>query len=167
MTLRYGRWTVLEVEIGIGLVGIVGYGGCGLVWGLFSPQAMGFLLGIIGTAVLFYSMALSAETTLDIGDPLAAKKHSRKMHGIRYISIILVTMVVAKIEIFDVVAALLALFSLKVALYLQPFMHRLFCKRFHLTDVLSPEALILPDEEYEDGEEPDFLERWLESKYKK
>lgn len=168
MTLRYGRWTMLEVETGIGLVGIVGYVICGLVWGFVSPEALGFLLGIVGAAVLFYSIALSAETTLDMGDPVSAKKYSRKMHGIRYTSIILVTMIVSRIGIFNVVAALLALFSLKAALYLQPLMHRLFCRWFHLKDELSPDALILTDDEDEEDEDSqDFLERWLEAKYKK
>lgn len=168
--IRYGRWTVIEVESGIGLIGVIGYVTVGLIWGFSSPQALGFLLGIIGSAALFYSMALSTEAALDFNDPEAAKKYSRKRASIRYAAIILVTMVVSRFELFDVVAALLALFSIKAAVYLQPFTHKLFCRWFHLKDELSPDALILTDDDdddYDDAEKPDALEQWLEAKYKK
>ena len=164
--LRYGKLTLLEVETGIALVGIVGSVGCALVWGMFAPQTLGFLLGSVGAAALFYSMALSTETSLDLGDASAAKKHSRKMLGIRYVSIIFAALVISRIEAIDVVAALLALFSIKAAVYLQPVMHKLFCQWFNLKDELSPDALILTDDPEED-EDMDFIDRWLESKYKK
>lgn len=168
MRLRYGNWTVIEVESVIGLIGLIGYVAAGLIWGFGSPEALGFLLGIIGAAALFYSMALSTETTLDFVDPADAKKYSRKMSGVRYVAIILVTMAVSRLEMFDVVAALLALFSIKAAVYVQPVTHRLFRRWFHLKDELSPDALILTDEdEDEDDEDLDPIERWLEARYKK
>ncbi len=166
--IRGVKRTVLEVETVLVLIGAVGYVTAGLIWGFASPEALGIVVGVLGAMALFYSMSQSVETSVDMGDPTAARRHSSKMQAIRYAVIILAAMALSKWDRVSVTAALISLLFLKPALYLQPVTHKLFCRWFHWKDELSPDALILPDDEDEDDEDaPDGLERWLERKYKK
>lgn len=170
MRLRYGKWTTMEVETGIGLIGIIGYAICVIVCGISSPVAWGVLIGMVGAMAFFYSMAVSMETTLDMGDKSSARKHSFKMQAVRYGAVVLGAVMIERSGIADVVAALLTLlFSIKIATYIQPVVHKLFCHWFRLNDELSPEALYLPEEERDDEDEdmPDRIDRWMDRLYKK
>ena len=169
MRLRYGKWTVIEVESVIGIIGILGYVAAALIRGWFSPEALGLVLGILGAMALFFSMAVSLETALDIGHRDGTKRHTKKMMVLRYAVIVVITGVLSQVDQINVVPGLLALlFSLKLGLFFQPYVHLLFCKWFKLKDELSPDALYLPkeekdpDEEDEDDEDkPDRIDRWL------
>ena len=171
MRLRYGKWTVLEVEVGICLAGIVGYMICGFVCGISSPVALGVLVGTVGGMMFLYSMAVSMETTLDMGNKSAARKHSMKMQAIRYGAVIFVAVLLSRSKRIDVVTALLTLlFSIKIATFIQPVTHKLFCRWFGLSDELNPEALYLPEEEENDDEDedkPDRIDRWMDRLFKK
>lgn len=171
--IRYAKWTVREVETGIFLTGVIGTLILSIVVGFTSPETLGFILGIIGAGVLFYSMGVSLETSLDMGDAEAARKHSVKMYGIRYAVIILLVLVLSRFDQISVVTALLALFSIKIGVYLQPWTHKLFCRWFHLKDEVSPDALTLPDDEEDEEDEDDSddigrkFEQWMGRKYGK
>lgn len=169
MRLRYGKWTVIEVETVIGTVGFLGYLAVALIWGWFSPEALGLVLGILGAMALFLSMAVSLETALDIGHRDGTKRHTKKMMILRYTVIVVITGALSRTDRINVVSGLLALlFSLKLGLFFQPYVHLLFCKWFQLKDELSPDALYLPEEEKDSDEEddgdedkPDRIDRWL------
>lgn len=168
--LRYVKWTTLEVEAGILATGIIGILILGFLTGFLSGETIGFLVGIVAAGVLFYSLALSVETSVDMGDAVSARKHASKSYGLRVLALILGTMLAAKLGWFNLFTALMALFSIKVGLYLQPFTHKLFCRWFGLKDELSPDALYLPEEEEGDGdddEKPDRIDRWLQRRYGK
>lgn len=168
--IRYVKWTVLEVEAGILVTGIIGTLILGALTGFASAETIGFVVGIVAAGVLFYSMALSVETSVDTGDEVSARKHASRAYGIRVLAIIVGTVVATKLNWFNVLTALLALFSIKAGTYLQPLMHKLFCCWFHLSDELSPDALYLPEEEgeeAEDEEKPDRIDRWMERRYGK
>lgn len=167
MRLRYGKWTVIEVESVIGVIGLLGYLSAALIRGWFSPEALGLVLGVLGAMLLFLSMALSLETALDIGQRDGAKRHAKKMMVFRYVAIVLITGAAAQTHRINVVLGLLALlFSLKLGVFFQPYVHRLFCRWFQLNDEVSPDALYLPEEETEpdeddDEDKPDRIDRWL------
>ncbi|MBQ8813921.1 MAG: hypothetical protein IJZ85_05440 [Lachnospiraceae bacterium] len=176
MRLRYGKWTTIEVEAVIGVVGALGYVICGLILGFRSPEAFGIVLGVLGAMVFFYSMAVSMETTLDIGAIDGAKRHTKRMMAVRYSAVVLAVALLSRVDRINVVTGLLALLaSLKIAIFAQPMTHRLFCRWFHLSDELSPEALYLPeedddreDEEDDDDEDkPDRIDRWMDRLFKK
>lgn len=169
--IRYVKWTVLEVGAGILLTGIVGTLVLGCLTGFTSRETIGFMVGIVAAMILFYSMGVSVETSVDTGDSTAAKRHTRRSYALRMICIILGTYIAVKLNWFNVVAALLALFSIKVGIFFQPVTHKLFCRWFQLKDELSPDALYLPEEDEEekddDEEQPDRIDRWLERTYGK
>ena len=175
MRLRYGKWTAIEIETVIGLIGVIAFVICGLMLGFGSSEALGIAVGTFGAMVFFYSMAVSLETTLDMGVAGAAKKHSIKMQLLRYGAVALAAVLISKTESVDVVIALLTLlFSIKVATYVQPLIHRLFCGWFGLKDEFNPDALYLPEEddrgneEYDgDEDKPDRIDRWMDRLYKK
>ena len=165
------KLTLFEVWAGIGATGIVGVVVLGLVTGFLSRETIGFAVGILASFVLFYSMSVSVETALDTGDGRAAKRKIRTSYLMRMAAIILGTYAIMKWDKFDVVAALLALFSIKVGAWFQPITHQLFCRWFHIRDELDPEALYLPakdEEEDDEGEEKiDRIDRWLDKVYGK
>ncbi len=168
--VKYVKWIVLEVGAGILLTGIIGTLMLGISTGFVSRETVGFMVGIIAAVLLFYSMGVSVETSVELGDVAAARRYAKKMYGLRTAAIIIGTLVAAKLNWFSILTALLALFSIKVGMYLQPITHKLFCRWFHLKDELSPDALYLPEEEEElseDGEPMGYIDRWMEKRYGK
>lgn len=172
---RYLKWTVLEVGAGILLTGIVGTLILGCLTGFVSGETIGFMVGIVAAIALFYSMSVSVETAVETGDKVAAKRHSKRSYLLRLLAVSVGTLVAVELNWFNVVAALLALFSIKVGVFFQPITHKLFTRWFHLKEELSPEALYLPEEEKEaedededdDEDKPDRIDRFLERIYGK
>lgn len=172
--IRYVKWTVLEVGAGILLTGIIGTVLLGCLTGFSSKETIGFAVGILAALALFYTMGVTVEDSLDTGDRSTAKRSARRAYVMRMVFIVLGTWLASKYNLFNVVTALLALFSIKVGLFFQPVTHKLFCRWFNLTDELSPDALYLSEEEVEDedvddddGDKPDRIDRWLERIYGK
>lgn len=167
--IRYVKWTVLEVGAGILVTGIIGTVILGCLTGFASQETIGFAVGILASLALFYSMGVTVEDSLDTGDRTAAKRGTRRAYVMRMVFIVLGTWLASKYDLFNVVTALLALFSIKIGLFFQPVTHKLFCRWFDLKDELSPDALYLPEEETEeddddddDPDKPDRIDRWLE-----
>ncbi len=169
--IRYVKWTVMEVSAGIILTGVVGTLVLGMITGFSSRETIGFIVGIVSALLLFYSMGVSVESSLDTANATAAKRHTRWAYALRMLCLIAGTFVAAKLDWFNVVVALLAIFSIKVGVFFQPIIHQLFCRWFHLNDELSPDALYLPEEDEEDEgddeDKPDRIDRWLERMYGK
>lgn len=169
--IRYVKWTVIEVSAGIILTGVVGTLILGMITGFSSRETVGFIVGIVVALVLFYSMGVSVESSLDTANAMAAKRHTRWAYALRMLCLIVGTFVAAKLDRFNVVVALLAIFSIKIGVFFQPIAHQLFCKWFHRSDELSPNALYLPEEdegdEEDDEDKPDRIDRWLDRMYGK
>jgi hypothetical protein len=173
--IRYAKRTVLEVETGIFLTGIIGLLILGFTTGFTSPKTLGFAAGIVVSAVFFYSMGVSLETAIDMGEETAAKRHSLKMYAIRVAALVLIGYVILKSSYFDVITAALALFSIKIGAYLQPVVHRLFVRWFHLSEPVYDENEMIgesddddPDDDDLDESDPEVrFEKWLEKKNKK
>lgn len=167
--IRYVKWTVIEVGAVILLTGIIGTVCLGCLTGFTSRETLGFIVGIVAAVALFYSMGVSVENSIDTGEYAAAKRHTRRSYAVRMICIILGTYVAVKLDRFNVVVALLALFSIKIGIFFQPITHKLFCRWFQLKGELSPDALYLPEEDEEekddDEDKPDRIDRWLERRY--
>ena len=167
--IRYVKWTVIEVSAGIMATGVVGTLILGMIAGVSSRETVGFIVGILAALFLFYSMGVSVESSLDTGNAAMAKRHTRWAYALRMLCLIAGTYVAAKLDLFNVVTALLAIFSIKVGVFFQPIIHPLFCRWFHIKDEPSPDALYLPeeDEEEADEEKPDRIDRWLDRVYGK
>ena len=168
--IRYVKWTVIEVFAGIIVTGVIGTLVLGVITGFLSRETVGFVVGIVAALILFYSMGVSVESSLDTANATAAKRHTRWAYAFRMLCLIIGTYAAVKLDKFDVVAALLALFSIKIGVFFQPIVHQLFCKWFHRSDELSPDALYLPEEDEgdeEDEDKPDRIDRWLDRMYGK
>ncbi|MBQ4564383.1 MAG: hypothetical protein IJA58_07865 [Lachnospiraceae bacterium] len=164
------KWTLFEVWSGIALIGIVGVLLLGFITGFLSKETIGFAVGIIASMALFYSMSVSVENAFESGDGQMAKRSIKRSYLMRMVFITLGTFIAVRWNLFDVVVALLALFSIKVSVFFQPITHQLFCKWFKIKDEISPDALYLPEEEEEeddwddedDEDKPDRIDRWME-----
>ncbi len=169
--IRYVKWTVMEVSTGIMLTGVVGMLILGMITGFSSRETVGFIVGIVAALLLFYSMGVSVESSLDTENATAAKRHTRWAYALRMLCLIGGTFAAVKLDRFNVVVALLAIFSIKVGVFFQPIIHQLFCRWFHRSDELSPDALYLPAEgegdEEDDEDKPDRIDRWLDRMYGK
>ena len=164
------KWMLYEVCAGIAVIGIIGIVILGVFTGFFSEETIGFLVGIIASMALFYSMTVSVETALETANSQVAKRSIKRSYLARLVFITLGTFIAVRYNLFNVVVALLALFSLKISVIFQPMTHGLFCRWFNLKDELSPDALYLPEEEEDesddddddDADKPDRIDRWLE-----
>ena len=119
--------TLLDLLIGILLWGIL----CQVIpiWFLSDKlkYSIGLWIGTITAGVVAYRMwwAIDQAVNTDRG---GAEKMIR-MHGIvRYILIVLVLGLVYYLNIGDVFSAFLGIIGLKVAVYIQPFTHKLCLK---------------------------------------
>ena len=169
--IKYVKWTVIEVSVGIILTGVIGTLVLGIITGFLSRETIGFVVGILAALILFYSMGVSVESSLDTGNAVAAKRHTRWAYALRMLCLIAGTYAAARLDRFNVVTALLAIFSIKVGVFFQTITHLFFCKWFHLSDELSPDARCLSEEEEseeeDDEDKPDRIDRWLDRMYGK
>ena len=115
--IRYVKWTVIEVSAGIMATGVVGTLILGIITGFSSRETVGFIVGIVAALFLFYSMGVSVESSLDTGNAAMAKRYTRWAYALRMLCLIAGTYVAAKLDLFNVVTALLAIFSIKVGVF--------------------------------------------------
>ena len=84
---------------------------------------IGFLIGIIYSAVMIIHMARTVETALDMGEH-GALKHTRIAYIIRIVSLILLFVLMLIFNFGNIFAMLFGLFSLKLSAYAQPITHK-------------------------------------------
>lgn len=95
-----------------------------------KPQAvLGFVLGGLLAAGMLIHMALSVEDSITMMEE-EALKHTRKRYVIRIIVLVVVFLGMFFLKAGNLITALIALMSLKVAAYIQPFTHK-FIQKFN------------------------------------
>lgn len=119
--------TLIELLMGILVVGIV----CQLLCLLFFKQyvynAVGLWAGLAVAAGMAVHMQRSIEDGLDLmGD--AGVKHMQKSSAIRMLAVCAVMAVVLYFDWGNPLTLIVGVMALKLAAYLQPFMHRVLEK---------------------------------------
>ena len=116
--------TVWELVLGIALTGIV----LELLILLFLPDklsiSLGLLIGMLTASAMVFHMYYSITKILDMGEG-AARKGAAKGYAVRTISLVAVLLVVAVTKKANLLSCVAGVFTLKVAVYLQPFTHRI------------------------------------------
>lgn len=116
--------TVWELVLGILLAGAV----LELLVLAFLPEkgsiSLGLLVGM-GTAIaMVFHMNYSISKILDMGES-AARKGAAKGYAVRTISLVVILLIVAVTKKANLLSCIAGIFTLKVAVYLQPFTHRI------------------------------------------
>lgn len=119
--------TLTELLVGIFFIGVLIQIACLIFWKDCLYNSIGAWSGIIICLFSAISMKNSIEESLDYGETGAAKHM-----WIGYLTRMLVTLVVAGIVIYfklgNYITLLVGLFSLKLAAYMQPFVHKIFLR---------------------------------------
>lgn len=119
--------TLTELLAGILLVGVIEQIVCLIFWERHIYNAVGLWSGVLLSVGLAIHMQRSVEDALDF-DADSAGKHMRKSYAIRALTTCVVIGVVIYYEWGNPLTVLAGIFALKLAAYMQPFMHRVFSK---------------------------------------
>lgn len=84
---------------------------------------LGFFVGIIGAVALTVHMYHSVVESISM-DEVSALKNTRKMYIYRVLGILAALLLIYFTNLFDAIAFVIGLMSLKVAAYLQPITHK-------------------------------------------
>ena len=125
--IKYTGQVVREVLVGIGLWGLLGLVVVLIVWGLSGGVLSGFLLGILMAAAYFFHMSVTLETSVDMMEEKSAKNHAFRAYLIRVAVGAVVLVLAWKSGWFNMMAILAGLFTLKLGVYMRPFVHKAFC----------------------------------------
>ena len=95
-----------------------------------KPQAvLGFVVGGLLSVGMLIHMALSVEDSITMMEE-EALKHTRKRYAIRMVILVVAFLAMFFLKTGNLITALVALMSLKVAAYIQPFTHK-FIQKFN------------------------------------
>lgn len=140
--LKKADRTLLEMHTGMLFVGIV----CQIAGACIVQDqiryASGLWFGILFAAVSCIHMGRTLDRALAAGAD--AQKLITRGYVLRYVSVVLIMVIIAVTDVMNPLVVFMGYMSLKVTAYLQPLTHKLYNKLFHETDPV-PEAL--PDEE--------------------
>lgn len=148
--LKKRNRTVLEMETGILFYGLV----CQMVGALIVKNqqiyACSLWIGILCAIFAVHHMRYVLDTALDFDEKNAAKLIFRG-YIIRYVAFVVVIMAIIFTKVLNPLITFMAYMSLKVAVYLQPFTHKIYNKLFHETDPIpqpmEEEDVLTPKEE--------------------
>ena len=122
--MKHINSTVLELVLGIVLTGMV----LELLVLIFLPDklsiSLGLLVGIATASAMVFHMYYSITKILDMGEG-AARKGAAKGYAVRTIGLVIILLVVAVTKKANLLSCVAGVFTLKVAVYLQPFTHRI------------------------------------------
>lgn len=137
---------LLELELGIIALGILGMILVSFLFGIFPWNMLSMLLGTILAMAGAFHMYIVLDRALDLGD----KAQSKMVAGsiIRYTVLIVILLLVIKSGLLDPMITFVGVMFLKVASYLQPFTHKLCNAVFHETD---PVAMPLEEDELKES----------------
>ena len=119
--------TLPELLIGIILTGIVMQAVCFLVSKNYLYDAIGLWVGIGISCFSAIHMKNSIEVALELGEA-GAVKHVRGGYAIRMLVTLFIAGVILYFKWGNPVTLLISIFSLKLAAYLQPCIHKIFQK---------------------------------------
>ena len=120
--------TLAELLAGILLVGVIEQIVCLIFFENHVYNAVGLWSGVLLSVGLAIHMQRSVEDALDL-DADSADKHMRKSYMTRALAASVVIGVVIYYEWGNPLTVLAGIFALKLAAYLQPFMHKAFERR--------------------------------------
>lgn len=122
--MKHINSTVWELVIGILFTGVV----LEVLLLVFLPNKVSLSLGLligIGTAIaMVFHMNYSITRILDMGEG-AARKGAVKGYAVRTIGLVMVLLFVVVTKRANLLSCIAGIFTLKVAVYLQPFTHRI------------------------------------------
>lgn len=120
--------TVLKDMIIIMLLyGIIAQIVCLIIPGDHLRMTAGLWIGVAAGVFMVIHMKNSLDEALDYGEQ-EAQKYMQKSYAIRYLAVVVIFMVACWLQIANVLTLFVGIMSLKLAAYLQPFMHKLFAK---------------------------------------
>lgn len=139
--LRKKNRTLLEMHAGMVFFGVV----CQVTGVFFATDqgnyALSLWCGIVAAMISACHMYRVLERSLDQGD--AATKLIYKGYILRYVTIVLVMLVIILTGVMNPLVVFLGYMSMKVSALMQPFTHKLTNKIFNETD---PEPQPMPEE---------------------
>ena len=143
--------TVLEL-----LLGIVFFGMFFEISGILFVKdklsySVGLLCGVLIAVGMAIHMAYSLNNALD-WDEENAKREVRKGAILRYVAVVLITMLLAYYKIGNVLSCLLGIMTLKTAAYAQPYVHKLLNIIYKIEEGGCENAIIDDDDEFDFGE---------------
>ncbi len=122
--MKHINSTVWELVIGILFTG----GILELLLLAFLPDkvslSLGLWIGILTAVIMVFHMNYSITKILDMGEG-AARKGAVKGYAVRTIGLIIVLLTVVVTKKANLLSCIAGIFTLKVAVYLQPFTHRI------------------------------------------
>lgn len=122
--MKHINSTVWELVLGILFTGIV----LEILILLFLPDkisiSLGLLVGMVTAIAMVFHMNYSISKCLDMGES-AARKGAAKGYAVRTISLVAILLIVAVTKKANLLSCMAGVFTLKVAVYLQPFTHRI------------------------------------------
>lgn len=86
--------------------------------------SLGLWIGILTAVIMVFHMNYSITKILDMGEG-AARKGAVKGYAVRTIGLIIVLLTVVVTKKANLLSCIAGIFTLKVAVYLQPFTHRI------------------------------------------
>ncbi|MCI8549547.1 MAG: hypothetical protein HFI68_02940 [Lachnospiraceae bacterium] len=125
--IKYISQVVREVLLGIILWGIFGAILIVASWGLSEGVLYGFFLGVLLACGYFIHMSITLETSVDMMEEESAKNHALRAYLIRVAAGAVILVLAWKSGWFNMLAILAGLFTLKLGVYIRPFIHKAFC----------------------------------------
>ena len=131
--LRKKNRTVLEVEMGIAACAII----LQVIALIFARDrvnwCLSFLLGSVLSGIAIWHMYRTLDRALDLGEETAQKLIYRG-YVTRYFALVAIILFLIAMKWLDPLLVFLAYMCMKVAVYLQPFTHKLCNKLFSEED---------------------------------
>ena len=100
---------------------------CLIIPGDHLRMTAGLWIGVAEGVFMVIHMKNSLDEALDYGEQ-EAQKYMQKSYAIRYLAVVVIFMAACWLQIANVLTLFVGIMSLKLAAYLQPFMHKLFAK---------------------------------------
>lgn len=122
--MKHINSTVWELTLGIWVTAAI----LELLILLFLPDklsiSLGLLIGMLTAVLMVFHMHHSISRFLGMGES-AARKGAIKGYAVRTISLVAILLIVAVTKKANLLSCVAGVFTLKVAVYLQPFTHRI------------------------------------------
>lgn len=119
--------TLIELLIGIIVIGIIIQIGCLVVSNKYLFDAIGLWSGVGICCFSAIHMYRSIEDAVDLGET-SAIKYVRKKYAVRMLIVIIIVGSVIYFQLGNYVTLLIGVFPLKLSAYLQPITHKLVKK---------------------------------------
>ena len=120
--------TLIELLAGIVCIGVLEQVTLLLFFENYLYNAIGVWCGILVSVICAIHMKRSIEDAVDLGDTERATKHATKGYITRMAITAVLVGAVLYFEVGNPITVLAGVFALKLAAYMQPFMHKVFLK---------------------------------------